>query len=131
VWGGLAGWQKPGFDDGQWADLPAPVKSSRDKAKGWQARHILLRRTFSHPTTDFAALRLRLSAARGQETEVYLNGELVARAIGGPGRGYAAVALAPSAIGLLRKGENLLAVRSTKGAKGQGSLDLGLEGARR
>ena len=131
VWDGLAGWQKPGFDDGQWADLAAPVKSSRGKAKGWHARHILLRRTFSLPTTDFAALRLRLSAARDQETEVYLNGELVGRAIGGAGRGYAAIALDPSAVGLLRKGENLLAVHSAKGAKGQGSLDLGLEGAQR
>ena len=62
---------------------------------------------------------------------VYLNGELVGRAIGGAGRGYAAIALDPSAVGLLRKGENLLAVHSAKGAKGQGSLDLGLEGAQR
>jgi hypothetical protein len=122
------GWFTPGFDDAAWADSPGPMHAVRGKGTAWTTRDILLRRTFTLSEPNYAELRLKLRSEEGQVVRVYLNGVLVAEAFDGARRGYASIPLDNEAAGLLRKGENCLAVHGTSAAGQRQNLDLGLEG---
>lgn len=121
------GWQEPGFDDSKWASGPAPVVSRGKKGLVWTTPAVLLRKTFD--AADAAAtLRLKLKSVKGQVVQVYLNGMLVATAVGTARRGYASIPLDPAAGKLLKQGRNCIAVHGlSEVGKGQ-SLDIGLDG---
>ena len=58
---------------------------------------------------------------------IHLNGTPILRAEPGPWRGYAKIDLPATALRLLRKGANVLAVRAERGSR-DGTFDVGLEG---
>lgn len=125
------GWDQPGFDDGAWkagerivlaVDVAAGVSLPRGA--------VAARCTFMVGDPVGAKLRVRLQTVRPARTRVYLNGVLVVDAVRGQRGGYATIELDDSALGLLKPGENLLAVMSTAQGDGGNRLDVGLDIAR-
>ncbi len=133
------GWTELAFDDSTWLEHAGIVTQrpgqtdDMDEAAAAIAREALAgsrplaRRIFhvSDPKGD--ALRIRLQTVRPAQTKVYLNGVLIVDAVRGQRGGYAVIPLDASALGLLAKGENVLAVSSTSYATGNNHLDAGLE----
>jgi len=123
-----SGWEKPGFDDSAWRQGEGIFTAFQAKEGEKLPRGgIAARRRFMIDDTEGVALRVRLRTVRLALTKVYLNGALVVDAVRGQRGGYASIALDDGALGLLKKGENLLAVTSTAQGKGGNHLDIGLE----
>lgn len=120
------GWARVAFDDSKWAEVKGPVSAGR-RRDGWQKRNVLLRRTFEVGAPDLAEVRVLLAVPRDVRAVIHLNGTPILRAEPGPWRGYAKIDLPATALRLLRKGANVLAVRAERGSRG-GTFDVGLEG---
>jgi len=111
------------FDDAAWKQAPGPL--SRDakapltvpRGAHWQ----YVRIAFNLGTTELTTLKLLYTNPRRRANAVaYLNGQPVAFLDEAPAE-YRSVDLSPAALKLLRKGRNVLAVRSS----GQ-EFDIGL-----
>ncbi len=136
---GPTGWTARDFDDSTWLEhagiltSPAQLTEGMDEAAAAKAREALTgsrplaRRMFHVADPKGDALRIRLQTVRPAQTKVYLNGVLIVDAVRGQRGGYAVIPLDASALGLLAKGENVLAVSSTRSATGNNHLDVGLE----
>lgn len=114
-------WTKAGFDDSKWADKNAPVADS--------GGILLMRKAFALSSTDFGGLRLRLIGGKGLRAKVYVNGTLVAETVNGDAKKYSQIGLPKEALGLLTKGDNVLAVSVE--AAGGAKIDVALEAAAR
>jgi len=125
------GWEQPGFDGGSWKAGEGIVLAV-DAAAGLSlpGGAVAARCTFTVVDPAGAKLRVRLQTVRPARTRVYLNGVLVVDAVRGQRGGYATIELDDSALGLLKPGENLLAVMSTAQGDGGNRLDVGLDIAR-
>ena len=113
----------PGFDDSSWKKGPGPVTRDRGAPlaipRNTQRQYVRI--PFQTDTADFAACRLYYTNPRRRaKAVVYLNGRPVAWLSEASGQ-YRAVELKPDALQLLRKGPNVLAVRSSGW-----DLDIGL-----
>ncbi len=124
VAGTPVGWATEGFDDARWAEVKGPAGT------GWSKRNVLLRRTFNLDAASYAELRMQVTVGRGMAGVVYLNGTPVFRVEPGPWRGYAKVKLPASALRLLKKGVNVLAIRGERGSAASGAFDVGIDGCR-
>ena len=126
-----AGWQKPGFDDSAWPETNAPlVKPGRKPTpdQKWDKPYLLLRRSFDAASTDYDALRIKCKAY--DPVDVYLNGRHVGRVLQSKRRndGYIDFDITNAGLGVLKKGRNVLAVKSTRSG---GFMDVGLLGVRK
>jgi len=94
-------WVTPDFDDSKWDQTRLPIQ--------WHVSHaVLLRTTFTVDDKDaYDAIRIAGRFWHHRNVEVFLNGELVAKAnLGAP----ASMPLTPYAMELLKEGTNTLAV---------------------
>ncbi len=119
-----AGWEKPGFDAGQWATGPAPFSDNADlKGTRWTEGDVWVRRTvtIANPKTTG---KLRLYMWHDDAAEVYLNGVLLTRQ---PrwNTDYEYFDLPEAARQTLRAGENVLAMHANSPMGGE-YLDAGL-----
>ena len=125
--------QRPGSDD--WTSLDFDAKSWRRGKAGfgtaatpggrvrttWDTNDIWLRRTFTYDGGDLREPQLRVH--HDEEATVYLNGEKIAT-LGGYTSGYGDTPVDVPA-GLMKKGENVLAVHCHQTEGGQ-YIDAGL-----
>ncbi len=125
-------WQEAGFDDSAWKQTTAPLlKPGRNEAgpdRQWDKKFLLLRRTFEVKDTGFDALRIK--AKIYDPTDIYLNGQHIARVIVGRRKNASYIDFDISSAGLpvLKKGLNVLAVKATIDG---GHIDIGLLGVKR
>ena len=126
---GQVGWTQLSFDDSAWLPETGPLTLRPDRKATNKATTMYLRRTFEIENAEFDALRLSVTDnGRRQNSDVYLNGVLVASLFDGPNRVYAKVPLRPEACTALRQGTNCLAVRCHND-DGRGLVfDVGLQG---
>ena len=129
---GPAGWMMPGFDDSSWQQggLPVGSDNAENVTKIKDGRAFCARVTFSLDDPGFDRLRLLFKIRHF--ANVYLNGHLVSRVLrysndGGYGEIYDIMDLKDTAAGLLKKGENVLAVEGTWDLW-WGTVDIGLYG---
>ena len=122
------GWVRPDFDDTAWHESEG-VHTRFTAAAGepTDAGEVAARRRFTVDDPQGQALRIRLQTVRTALTRVYLNGVLVTDVERGQRGGYATIPLDPAALGLLRRGENVLAVTSTAQGQNANRLDVGLD----
>jgi hypothetical protein len=127
-----ARWHQPGFDDSTWQQTHAPVLKTnpreKESAEAWDKQYLVMRRTFDVKDPSFDALRIK--ALVQDEVDIYLNGRHVARILNQRRMSKSYVDFDVSVAGLpaLKKGENVLAVKATKGG---GHVDIGLLGVKR
>ncbi len=127
-----ARWNQPGFDDSAWQQTHAPlVKTNprdKDSKEVWAEQYLVMRRTFDVKDPSFDALRIK--ALVQDEVDIYLNGRHVARIVNQRRMSKSYIDFDVSVAGLpaLKKGENVLAVKATKGG---GHVDIGLLGVKR
>jgi hypothetical protein len=121
------GWQKADFDDSAWPqgqggfgteETPGAVVRTE-----WKTLNIWLRRSFELEDTQ-KFRRPQLAIHHDEYTEVYINGELVAK-LGGYTSSYVRVTLDPKARRALRPGSNCLAIHCRQTTGGQ-YIDAGL-----
>jgi hypothetical protein len=121
-----AGWPAPDFDDASWkgspggfgrADTPGAVVRT-----AWHTPVIWLRRTFELRDGGLSGLSLRVH--HDEDADIYLNGQKVVSLSGHTTR-YEDVELDPSAIAVLRRGVNTIAVQCRQTTGGQ-YIDVGL-----
>ena len=124
------GWTGLEFDDSKWADRQGPVGGGKNATTAWQERDVLLRKAFKIDEGRFVRARLNVTVGQDCSAEVYLNGFRVAEIVQGSRKGYAAIELSPSAVKLLHRGQNLLAVHARKGEGKNQTLDVGLQATR-
>lgn len=113
-------WMNADFDDKSWA-LSDGIAASNSKLA------IAARRQFTVVDPTGANLRVRLQTVRPARTKVYLNGVLIVDAVRGQRGDYASIKLDPSVFGILRRGENVLAVTCDQQGTAGNRLDVGLE----
>lgn len=122
------GWEQIGFDDSSWKQSEGITLASKlPKGEGGLEALVAARRRFSVEDPSGVRLRVRLQTVRPARTRVFLNGELIVDAVRGQRGGHAAVELDATAFGLLKTGENLLAVTSTRQGPSNHALDVGLD----
>ncbi len=92
------GWMEPAFDDAAWTETEMPISGSKE------GRH-LVRSTFTLQSLD-GIEELQLSRSHSGDAEFFLNGEQILERSGG-----GSMFLKPSTVGLLREGQNVLAVQ--------------------
>lgn len=119
-----AGCYRDGFDDSAWKTGVAPFGDRRRRGTPQEKDMIVLRKRFSVESTDYAQLGVVMKSTPGMK--VYLNGLRVLEVAGRPSAPYELVVLRGNAVGLLRRGGNVIAVF----AEGRGAVDVGLRGAR-
>lgn len=126
-----ADWYQADFDDEDWIQGESITtrftmpEADAETAKGLTGA-IAARRVFTVDDSTGHALKLRLQTVRESITTVYLNGQLIAHIARGNRGGYASIPLDSSVFKLLKKGENVLAVSSTRQGQGGNHLDVGL-----
>ncbi len=117
-----ADWASVGFDDSGWITGAGPITGTRETKlpipRG--ARRQYVRIAFDAKGTNFNEFRIVL-AMSARHGVVLLNGKPVAWSLQTPRDGSAMIALHPATAKLLRKGRNVLAVRTECR-----SLDIGL-----
>lgn len=122
------GWERLSFDDSAWhAADGIVVTTDANAGNPASPRVIAARRRFTVADPAGAKLRVRLQAVREAHSQVYLNGQRIVDVVRGQRGGYAAIELDDAALTLLKSGENVLAITSTKQGSGGNSLDVGLE----
>lgn len=125
------GWQKPDFDDSRWTNRPGgfgePSTPGSVVKTEWKTNDIWLRREFdlkSQGITLNSLHELALRIHHDEDTEVFLNGELIAKTTGYTTQ-YVEVPLDGAARMLLKSGTNTLAVHCKQTGGGQ-YIDVGL-----
>lgn len=125
------GWQKPGFDDSSWKSAPGgfgePSTPGSVVKTEWKTNDIWLRREFdlkAQGITLNSIHELALRIHHDEDTEVFLNGEPIARTTGYTTQ-YIEVPLDDAARKLLKSGTNTLAVHCKQTGGGQ-YIDVGL-----
>lgn len=117
-------WYAAGFNDAAWKTGEAGFGSNGTPGiivrTPWTGSDIWLRRSFTFAGTPPTSAQLY--GLHDDEVEVYLNGRLVI-SLGGYNAGYEQ--LAPIPAGLLKSGENVLAVHCHQDGGGQG-VDIGV-----
>lgn len=121
------GWQKPDFDDSSWKSgsggFGEPSTPGSVVKTNWKTNDIWLRREFEiKPFSAVHELALRIH--HDEDTEVFLNGELIAKTTGYTTQ-YVEVPLDQKAVELLKGGKNTLAVHCKQTGGGQ-YIDVGL-----
>lgn len=121
------GWMDPEFDDSSWIRHDGIfTRFDGGEGESYPEGAIAARRVFTVTNPEGAQLRVRLRTVRPAHTQVYLNGTRIVNAVRGQRGGYARIPLDASVFALLREGENLLAVTSTRQGRGGNHLDVGL-----
>ncbi len=124
------GWMRPDFDDSKWKTgrsgfgrrgTPGAIVRTN-----WHTRDIWLRKSF---TVEHLPSSLALELHHDDDVEVYLNGRPIYRS-GGYLVAYKRIDLPGSAVRLVRKGTNVLAVHCKQTFGGQ-YIDAGLTADRR
>lgn len=125
------GWQKPDFDDSSWKSGPGgfgePSTPGSVVKTNWKTNDIWLRRDFdlkAEGRTLNSLHDLALRIHHDEDTEVFLNGELIARTTGYTTQ-YVEVPLEDAARKLLKPSKNSLAVHCKQTGGGQ-YIDVGL-----
>ncbi len=125
------GWQKPDFDDSRWTSRPGgfgePSTPGSVVKTEWKTNDIWLRREFDLKAPGITLNSLHELALRihhDEDTEVFLNGELIAKTTGYTTQ-YVEVPLDEAARKLLKSGTNTLAVHCKQTGGGQ-YIDVGL-----
>lgn len=125
------GWQKPDFDDSRWTSRPGgfgePTTPASVVKTEWKTNDIWLRREFDLKAQGITLNSLHELALRihhDEDTEVFLNGELIAKTTGYTTQ-YIEVPLDEAARKLLNGGKNTLAVHCKQTGGGQ-YIDVGL-----
>ncbi len=125
------GWQKPDFDDSRWTSRPGgfgePSTPGSVVKTEWKTNDIWLRREFDLKARGITLNSLHELALRihhDEDTEVFLNGELIAKTTGYTTQ-YVEVPLDEAARKLLKSGTNTLAVHCQQTGGGQ-YIDAGL-----
>jgi hypothetical protein len=122
-----ANWAQPEFDPKGWksgrAGFGGRLLSGAPVLTDWDGQKLWLRRTFQMPA-DTAGQEISLRIFHTGDTEVYLNGKLAAK-LTGNSADYVTHPLSSEARGLLRSGENTIAVHCAE-AGSQPFIDLGL-----
>lgn len=125
------GWQAPDFDDSTWQSGPGGFGESSTPGSavktGWKTDDIWLRREFdlkADGRTLGSLHELALRIHHDEDTEVFLNGVLVAKTTGYTTH-YIDVPLIGAPRNLLRSGKNTLAVHCHQTGGGQ-YIDVGL-----
>jgi len=121
------GWQKPAFDDSSWKSGPGgfgePTTPGSAVKTNWKTNDIWLRREVE--VKPFSAIHeLALRIHHDEDTEVFLNGVLIAKTTGYTTQ-YVEVPLDQKAVELLKEGKNTLAVHCKQTGGGQ-YIDVGL-----
>lgn len=119
-------WHQPEFDDSSWKSGPGgfgePSTPGSVVKTNWKTNDIWLRREFELPSNTLHEVALRMH--HDEDAEVYLNGELIAKATGYTTQ-YVELPLEPSAVRWLKPGRNTLAVHCKQTGGGQ-YIDVGL-----
>ncbi len=119
------GWEQPDFDDSEWKSGPGGFGT--DGTPGavvrttWDSSDIWLRRSFNVPASVLHNDEIMLSIHHDEDAEVYLNGQHALSLLG-----YTTsyrTAVIPE--GLLRQGENVIAIHCRQTTGGQ-YIDAGL-----
>jgi hypothetical protein len=125
------GWQKPDFDDSSWKSGPGgfgePTTPGSVVKTNWKTNDIWLRRDFdlkSQGITLNSLHDLALRIHHDEDTEVFLNGELIAKTTGYTTQ-YIEVPLDDVARKALKPDKNTLAVHCKQTGGGQ-YIDVGL-----
>jgi beta-galactosidase/beta-glucuronidase len=125
------GWQKPDFDDSGWKSGPGgfgePSTPGAVVKTTWKTNDIWLRREFdlkADGRTLNSIHELALRIHHDEDTEVFLNGELIAKTTGYTTQ-YVEVPLDDAARKRLKSGKNTLAVHCHQTGGGQ-YIDVGL-----
>jgi len=120
-------WKDVAFDDKNWKTGRAGFGTKKTPGISvrteWATKEIWLRRAFDLKEVDTDG-PLVLKLYHDEDAEVYLNGKEVARETGYVTR-YKTIPLGEAALGLLKKGRNVLAIHVRQTMGGQG-VDAGL-----
>ncbi len=120
------GWEKSDFDANKWnegeAGFGEPSTPGSVVKTNWKTPDIWLRRTVKLTGNDFSGLHL--FAHWDEDTEIYVNGTLVAK-LADWSTEYTLVSLDDKAIAAFREGENVIAIHTHQKTGGQ-YIDLGL-----
>jgi len=123
-----ADWYQLDFDHSDWLQNSGTLLHNEPGAADPGASGaITVRRTFTINNTRGTELRLRIQTMREARTKAYLNGHLIVDLERGQRGGYVAIPLDHSVLSILKKGENTLALTSTRQKGGNNRLDAGLE----
>lgn len=121
-----AGWEQPGFDDQAWkqgkSGFGEPSTPNAIVNTEWKGADLWIRREFELPATFSGTPLLRMH--HDEDAEVYLNGQLAAKATG-YAHGYDNYPLLAGAAATLKPGRNILAVHCHQTTGGQ-YIDAGL-----
>lgn len=119
------GWEKCGFDDSTWKTGPGGFGEKTTPGSvvrtEWKSNDIWLRRTFNLKAEPTGEIRLLIH--HDEDTEVFINGQLV-KSITGYSTEYGMVRLGPDAAKAFTAGENTLAVHCKQTGGGQ-YIDVG------
>ncbi|WDQ15096.1 glycoside hydrolase family 2 protein [Rhodopirellula sp. P2] len=113
------GWQQPDFDDSDWTDAAGGFGTPETPAARighvWDTDSIWLRKSFE---LESVPANPALLVHHDEDTEVHLNGELVAK-LSGYSTQYHTLLLEPAQAAALRVGTNLMAVHCVQKDGGQ------------
>ena len=115
-----AEWMKAVFDDKGWKTGKAPFGDNNRAGTSWTSKDLWVRRSFNLATTSFNRLYLKLQ--HDDNVQVYINGEKIYDVTGYT---HKFIYIPITKPGLLRKGNNLLAIY-IKNTRGGQWLDAGL-----
>ena len=116
-----ADWMKAGFNDQAWKTGKAPFGNNKTRANtAWTGKDLWVRRVFNLNSTNSRKLFLKLH--HDDNVQVYLNGEKIYDVTGWTGK---FIYIPVTNTGILKKGNNILAVYVRNTAGGQW-LDAGL-----
>lgn len=110
------GWQNISFNDAKWKTGKAPF--TNDKARSgtlWNSKDVWMRRTFTFKKTDYDKLYLKIE--HDDNTEVYLNGEMIYSYTGWLNK-FKYIQIDDAVIQKLKKGSNVLAIHVANTAGG-------------
>ncbi|TKC07976.1 DUF4965 domain-containing protein [Pedobacter polaris] len=114
-----ANWKAITFDDSKWQKGPAPFGDEKDANTKWTTNDLYYRRTFT--INDLTLAKKYLSLSHDDNVIVYLNGKTIYQKEGWV---HEFINI-PIADGILKKGENILAIH-VKNTAGGRHLDAGI-----